>query len=111
VQANNYFDGPFDQLGENFIEGDALRQAILAVAPDLTGHIDRLGRSADGPQRYMIAPYLHYGQQRDLAVFHACASRHASSPRYHACFDGDGTAHANPLPELKLLPVPGRPGT
>jgi hypothetical protein len=31
MRANNYFDGPFDQLPDNFIEGEALRAAILSV--------------------------------------------------------------------------------
>ena len=42
-RLNTYFDGPFDQLPENFIEGDALRDAILAVEPGVKGKIDRLG--------------------------------------------------------------------
>ncbi len=43
VDVNNYFDGPFDQLPDNFIEGEALRDAILKVQPNLKGRIDRLG--------------------------------------------------------------------
>src|ERR1043165_8261730 len=35
MRANNYFDGPFDQLPDNFIEGETLRDAILAVRPQL----------------------------------------------------------------------------
>ena len=31
--TNSYFDGPFDQLPDNFIEGEALRDAIIAVRP------------------------------------------------------------------------------
>ena len=33
MRANNYFDGPFDQLPDNFIAGEALRDAILSVRP------------------------------------------------------------------------------
>ncbi len=33
-RLNTYFDGPFDQLPENFIEGEALREAILAADPE-----------------------------------------------------------------------------
>ena len=43
VRLNNYFDGPFDQLPDNFIEGDTLRQAIIDSDPGLKGKIDRLG--------------------------------------------------------------------
>src|SRR6266567_4149542 len=38
--VNNYFDGPFDQLPENFIEGDALYNAIVASDPDAKGKIN-----------------------------------------------------------------------
>ena len=31
VDVNNYFDGPFDQLPDNFLKGDTLRRALLAV--------------------------------------------------------------------------------
>ena len=34
VLANNYLDGPFDQMPDNFIEGDSFQQAILAVAAE-----------------------------------------------------------------------------
>src|SRR6185437_1975218 len=37
VEVNNYLDGPFDQLPDNFIEGETLRNAILKVQPNLRG--------------------------------------------------------------------------
>ena len=40
IRLNNYFGGPFDQLPDNFIEGETLRDAILHVQPDLKGEID-----------------------------------------------------------------------
>jgi hypothetical protein len=93
VQVNNYFDGPFDQIPENFIRGDAFRDALIAVEPDLKGRINQLGMLADGA-RYAITPYLHYRRPGDLAVFHRCAtSRRVPPADYHACFvieQGDG---------------------
>jgi len=59
-RLNNYFDGPFDQLPDNFIAGDTLRDAILAADPSLKGQIDRFGAFADGRSRYLIGPYLMY---------------------------------------------------
>ena len=76
-RLNTYFDGPFDQLPENFIEGEALREAILAADPSVKGKIDRLGNFADGSGRYLIHPYLLYRQPGDLAVF--AALRHVES--------------------------------
>ena len=60
MRANNYFDGPFDQLPDNFIEGETLRDAILNVRPQLKGQIDRFGSAPDGSIRFMIGPYLPY---------------------------------------------------
>src|SRR5262249_24411332 len=50
-RVNNYFDGPFDQLPDNFIEGEALRSAILEVEPGLAGRIDRFGGLPNGQDR------------------------------------------------------------
>lgn len=89
AQANNYFDGPFDQLPDNFIEGEALRAAILTVQPALKGQIDRFGGSADGSVRYMIAPYLPYRSQDDLFPLHRCATRLKNQAVYYRCFVTD----------------------
>lgn len=71
-RLNTMFDGPFDQLPENFIEGDALRDAIVAADPAIKGKIDRLGHFADGSGRTLIHPYMLYRDTADLAVFHRC---------------------------------------
>ena len=34
-EVNNYFDGPFDQLPDNFMEGEAFREMLLKVEPSL----------------------------------------------------------------------------
>ena len=101
VVANNYLDGPFDQMPDNFIEGDTYRQAILAVEPDLKGKINRYGSLADGA-RVAVAPYMEYRSPKDLAIFDRCAT----SPRipaawYAACFalpiGGNNGADARPI--------------
>jgi hypothetical protein len=86
VQMNNYFDGPFDQMPENFLRGDEFRDALIAMDPQLKGKVDRLGALADGA-RYAITPYMHYRRASDLAVFHRCAtSRRIARDAYYACF-------------------------
>ena len=87
VRVNNYFDGPFDQLPDNFIEGEALRSAILEVEPRLKGKIDRFGSAPGGEARYPIAPYLQYLAEEDLTVVHKCATnKRVPAERYYACF-------------------------
>ena len=85
--ANNYFDGPFDQLPDNFIEGDDLLKAILEVAPNLKGTIDRFGGSFDGAERFLIAPYMTYRREEELFPVHRCATGpQGKGPRYYECF-------------------------
>ncbi len=103
ILANNYFDGPFDQLPDNFIEGDDLLKAILEVAPNLKGTIDRFGGSFDGSERYLIAPYMIYRREEDLFSVHRCASGpQGKSARYYECFLLDG----EPQPASKTKAAP-----
>jgi hypothetical protein len=101
VVANNYLDGPFDQMPDNFIEGDSFQQAIVAVEPKLKGRINRYGSFADGT-RFAVAPYMEYRNPKDLAIFDRCAaSRRIAAERYAACFalplEGSHDANARPL--------------
>ena len=105
VKANNYLDGPFDQMPDNFIESDSFRQAILAVAPDLKGKINRYGSFEDGA-RFAIAPYMEYRKPEELAIFDRCAtSRRIPRESYDACFalplEGRHDANARPLAMLR----------
>jgi hypothetical protein len=86
-RVNNYYDGPFDQLPDNFIEGETLRDAILAVDPKLAGKIDRFGISPGGQDRYLIGPYRHYRTDEELLAFHDCATNKRIPPAsYYECF-------------------------
>jgi hypothetical protein len=101
VRANNYIDGPFDQMPDNFIEGDSFRQALLMIEPSLKGEIDRYGGFADG-SRLVVAPYMQYSNPKDLTIFHRCAiSRRIPAASYYRCFalphHGTHSANARPL--------------
>jgi hypothetical protein len=86
-RINNYFDGPFDQLPENFIQGEELRDAILASDPSVKGQLDRLGNYFHEEGRYLIHPYMLYHRQSDLRTIHACAGRSLGRPAvYYRCF-------------------------
>ena len=88
-RLNNYFDGPFDQLPENFIDGEDLRRAIVEADPSVKGQIDRLGHYADGEGRYLIHPYMLYRKESDLLVVHRCATAKLRAPAYYRCFVSD----------------------
>jgi hypothetical protein len=106
-RSNNYYDGPFDQLPDNFIQGDSLRAAILEVEPHLKGQIDRYGIAPDAASRYMIGPYLHYRSEEELDLFHECAtSKLIPAAQYYNCFviDEDREAEPPPPPARKARP-------
>ena len=82
VDLNNYLDGPFDQLPDNFLEGDALRDALLAADPEIVGPIDRLGISPGGEMRQAIVTYLEYGAVEELKDAEKCATQPDDVARY-----------------------------
>ena len=97
ARVNNYFDGPFDQLPDNFIEGESLRSAIIETVPELKGKIDRFGAEPNGESRFMISPYMYYREVEELTVVHDCADNKDLPPDlYYACFliDPDYMAEA-----------------
>lgn len=85
VRANNYLDGPFDQLPDNFIAGEELRDAIIAKHPELDGEVDRLGgfRSQDG--RFLVNPYVNYEHVGELESFLRCGDAALDEAKFYAC--------------------------
>lgn len=58
VSRNNYYDGPFDQLADNYIKGPEFKYYIEAVYPALRGRIDNYGHYlGDKNNRVAITPY------------------------------------------------------
>ncbi len=87
VRANNYLDGPFDQLPENFIVLDRLKTAIEASDSSVKGEVDRLGYLHGGASRYLIDPYISYLDPRDLKSIEDCAGDPSVSRAvYPSCF-------------------------
>jgi hypothetical protein len=85
--TNSYFDGPFDQLPDNFLQGNMLHDAIIASDPEMKGRIDRFGSWGDGSERYAIDPYVGYRAADELAVFDRCAKARQHEPdSYYLCF-------------------------
>ncbi len=109
-RSNNYYDGPFDQLPDNFILDESLRNAILEVEPELKGKIDRYGIAPDAASRYMIGPYLHYRTEDELDTFHECAtSKEVPADQYYNCFViDDASAEPPPPPPPQKAPAKGK---
>ena len=85
--VNNYFDGPFDQLPDNFIEGDTFKDILEDAFPEIKGKIDRFGNSEGAQSRVLITPYLHYTSQYELTLFSDCATKAGDDQAaYYKCF-------------------------
>jgi hypothetical protein len=69
VIRNNWYDGPFDQLPDNYIKtGMELRKYVEASYPYTRGKIDKYGIFLnDRDVRVAIAPYLQYSSKYQLA--------------------------------------------
>jgi hypothetical protein len=81
MRRNNYYDGPFDQLGDNFVT-DERRRAMEEAYPYVRGRIDRRGvfldtSGAGTGERLALTPFYTYSSLDDLRVFVA-RSRQAS---------------------------------
>ncbi|WP_212525572.1 hypothetical protein [Actibacterium sp. MT2.3-13A] len=85
VENNNYFDGPFDQLPDNFLQGDALRDAILAKHPDLEGEIDRFGNFREHEGRFLVNPYINYSYLSELEEYRRCGDAGLTRFAYYQC--------------------------
>ncbi len=91
VAVNNYYDGPFDQLPDNFNTDDRLRLAIEESDPSTAGQIDRYGYYNSGIGRYLIGPYTQFTKEQDLVNFHLCATNpELDASLYYSCFAVQG---------------------
>lgn len=69
VKANSWYDGPFDQLPDNYVATDQieLRKYLEAAYPYARGKIDKFGISLQNPEdRIAITPYLEYRSYSEL---------------------------------------------
>lgn len=113
-QRNDYFDGPFDQLADNYADETRVAEYMQRAAPTLRGRIDKYGYYKDQarPMRVALACYYSYLARSDLLAFLQRA-REAPDPLQHISRRG------YPLPEslpaategdaLPEAPVPESP--
>ncbi len=86
VRLNNVFDGPFDQLPDNFIDDASLQRAIVAKHPELDGEVDRFGGFRAQEGRYLVTPYTHYSSRTELETLLRCADPALDETQFYDCF-------------------------
>ena len=68
---NDYYDGPFDQLADNYVKQTNISEYMVRAAPSLRGRIDKYGyfTNRDRPSRVSISPYYVYFSQQALNLY------------------------------------------
>ncbi len=94
IRRNNYYDGPFDQLADNFVHGDTLKGAMETTYPYVRGHIDYRGVFIDSngkPQhtRLALTPYSTYDSLVELHHFVADCRHHRTHHEVLTCLTHD----------------------
>jgi hypothetical protein len=78
VDQNTYFDGPFDQLPDNFIGETPFAEYVQEAYPYTQGRIDSHGRFLLNGERgrMAITPYREYTEEEEMVQFVAeCEKR------------------------------------
>ncbi len=89
VLANNWYDGPFDQMPDNYVKTGKIevKKYLEAAYPNAAGKIDQYGNylGTDG-SRVAVAPYLVYFSREDLvSAVESCKKSSASPSEFCAC--------------------------
>ena len=68
---NDYYDGPFDQLADNYVDQTNIAEYMVRAAPSLNGRIDKYGyfTTRDRPSRVSISPYYVYFSGEALNIY------------------------------------------
>jgi hypothetical protein len=73
VKQNTYYDGPFDQLPDSFVDPEYLMDLILLYKPSLKGRIGPSGiYLTNENMRTGIYPYMEYGNDDQLLNVREC---------------------------------------
>ncbi len=71
VQRNDYYDGPFDQLADNYAAETNVSEFMQRAYPDTRGNVDTYGYYLDrvNSLRVAISPYYTYGVHDDIHAY------------------------------------------
>ncbi|HKZ48761.1 MAG TPA: hypothetical protein VJ397_08260 [Thermoplasmata archaeon] len=109
VYANTYYDGPFDQIAENYIRPEsAFSEYVQRAYPETRGLIDRYGIFPGGAAagRVVIMPYSIYTSPGDL-VRRISSCRSLPTDWFSACIAQD-FQQADPLHVRDTTPTDRR---
>jgi hypothetical protein len=91
VITNNYYDGPFDQLADNFVDPERFQDMIERAYPYFKGKVKGRGDFVDKNgnrtgTRISISPYIQHGNIREVWYHVAsCQKLHTEQELLSAC--------------------------
>lgn len=100
ASRNDYYDGPFDQLADNYVDVTNVAEFMVRAAPSLAGRIDKYGYFTDRhrPSRVSVSPYYVYFSRQALDIYFE-RLKEAEDPYFFASRKG-----------LPPTPTPTQPG-
>jgi hypothetical protein len=85
VRKNTAYDGPFDQLPENFYEGVGFWKYFYDAYPDMKGKLSPGGTVLGSTNVVSIFAYRQYASEEDLSFVDACIRKHAERTNVILC--------------------------
>ena len=92
ARRNNYYDGPFDQLPDNYVDQTNIKKYIELAYPYLKGRINKFGHvNGEKGSRVAINAYSYYEDESQLDFIASCRKTFPGgpSPKFYACIAPD----------------------
>jgi hypothetical protein len=92
VHLNSVYDGPFDQLPENFYARLGFWPLVYEAYPELKGELTPGGIYKKTGLIFAVSPYRMYGRDRSFRFVDACRARTADPVGRILCLTGEDAA-------------------
>ncbi|RLD93898.1 MAG: hypothetical protein DRI93_04695 [Aquificota bacterium] len=91
VDRNNWYDGPFDQLPDNYVERTKISRYLEEAYPFARGNIDKFGGYLTQKEaRIPIFSYTVYYREEDLLeLVRSCRSSKSEEGQFYSCITPD----------------------
>lgn len=94
ISVNNYYDGPFDQLADNFVFDDKFKNYAIRVFPSIEGKINQRGVFLDENgepknSRLSLQPHLKFYSLQHIQQYIEKCEERASERDVIACLTRD----------------------
>lgn len=91
ARRNNYYDGPFDQLPDNYADQTNIKAYLERAYPHVKGKIDKRGvLKAEPANRVAVGAYHIYYEEEELSFVASCLKTHKrDSAKFYACITPD----------------------